>query len=65
MIKSIKENLFKGLGIDCNDVIENIGWPGYSCKEHGYRLNPFILSLGAANANYRLKVKKSTNVNNL
>ncbi|MCJ7454294.1 MAG: hypothetical protein MUP48_02405 [Wolbachia endosymbiont of Homalodisca vitripennis] len=65
MIKAIKEILSKELSTDCNDVIQNIGWPGYSCKEHGYRLNPFILSLSAANANYRLKVKKSTNVNNL
>lgn len=65
MIKSIKEILFKELGIDYSNVIENFGWPGYSCKKYGYRLNPFILSLGAANANYQLEVKKSTNVNNL
>ncbi|WP_264329229.1 hypothetical protein [Wolbachia endosymbiont (group A) of Andrena hattorfiana] len=53
MIKAIKENLFEKLGIDCNDIIENVGWPGYSCKDHGYRLNPFILSLGAAKSTER------------
>lgn len=47
MIKAIKEKLFEELGLDCKDVIESTGWPGYSDKEHGYRLNPFILSLGA------------------
>ncbi|MGL5028914.1 MAG: hypothetical protein ACRC6C_02235 [Wolbachia pipientis] len=53
MIKAIQENLFEKLGIDCNDIIENVGWPGYSCEDHGYRLNPFILSLGAAKSTER------------
>lgn len=43
IMKTIKEELFEEL-----NIIEIAGWPGYSNKEHGYRLNPFILSLGAA-----------------
>lgn len=53
MIKTTKEKLSEELGFDCNDVFENIGWPGYSNKEYGYRLNPFILSLGIADTKSR------------
>ena len=48
MQQTIRENLLKELGIKCNDVIESIGWPGYTAKDYGYRLNPFILSLSVA-----------------
>lgn len=45
--RTIKEKLANqlGLGIEREDVIQTIGWPELACKEYGYRLNPFTLTL--------------------
>ncbi|APR98641.1 hypothetical protein [Wolbachia endosymbiont of Folsomia candida] len=47
MQRTIKEKLANqlGLGIEREDVIQTIGWPELACKEYGYRLNPFTLTL--------------------
>lgn len=47
MQRTIKEKLANqlGLGIKREDVIQTIGWPELACKEYGYRLNPFTLTL--------------------
>nr|CAH7724997.1 unnamed protein product [Callosobruchus chinensis] len=60
MIKAIKEILSKELSTDCNDVIENIGWPGYSCKEHDINAKIDVREL----ANF-LQNKKGINELNL
>lgn len=47
MQRTIKEKLANQLGLNIkrDDVIQTIGWPELTCKEHGYRLNPFTLVL--------------------
>lgn len=47
MQRQIKEKLANqlGLSIERDDVIQTIGWPELTHKEHGYRLNPFTLVL--------------------
>lgn len=47
MQRMIKDKLANqlGLGIKREDVIQTIGWPELACKEYGYRLNPFTLTL--------------------
>ncbi|WP_214303311.1 MULTISPECIES: hypothetical protein [unclassified Wolbachia] len=47
MQRTIKEKLANQLGLNIkrDDVIQTIGWPELTCKEHGYRLNPFTLML--------------------
>lgn len=50
MQRTIKATLAKklGLNIERNDVIQTVGWPGSSCRDYGYRINPFNVVIKVA-----------------